>query len=350
MDNNTEFKNKLWTEVFKKLKIEQKFTPIYSPQCNGRIEGFHKFLKATIAKQLETHIKWDDLVWKATAAYNFFPTESSGLAPFFLMFGRETAVKHTLLESENPKYLAMDYGMINVGLMTKLYHVVVHNLNKARKARDGNKKGKTPKEPEKLKVGDNILVRDHTSKAFQPKYKDFCVVGLLGKNQVEIKEDDGHTTKVHHRDIKKIPMMEKVCKLYEEEQVGKTREGRKAVPTNKMPDLGWDIAETWLVQENQGNNDSHKTPPLQTLVTVIIMLITILEYMTTYAKEITKKTVQAVKSMITKASHNELLQNIKDSYKTAMLVVAIVTNMTDRTNLNKRAHTSNGNMQKHPGT
>ena len=77
-DNGTEFKNKLWTEVFEKLKIEQKFTPIYSPQFNGRIEGFHKFLKATIAKQLETHVEWDNLVWKATAAYNFFPTESSG--------------------------------------------------------------------------------------------------------------------------------------------------------------------------------------------------------------------------------------------------------------------------------
>ena len=74
-DNGTEFKNKLWTEVFEKLKIEQKFTPIYSPQCNGRIEGFHKFLKATITKQLETHVEWDDLVWKATAAYNFFPTD-----------------------------------------------------------------------------------------------------------------------------------------------------------------------------------------------------------------------------------------------------------------------------------
>ena len=71
-DNDTDFKNKLWTEVFDKLKTEQKFTPIYSPQCNGRIEGFHKFLKATIAKQLENHVKWDDLVWKATAAYNFF--------------------------------------------------------------------------------------------------------------------------------------------------------------------------------------------------------------------------------------------------------------------------------------
>ena len=43
---------------FEKLKIEQKFTPIYSPQCNGRIEGFHKLFKATIAKQLETRVKW----------------------------------------------------------------------------------------------------------------------------------------------------------------------------------------------------------------------------------------------------------------------------------------------------
>ena len=352
-DNSTEFKNKLWTEVFEKLKIKQKFTPIYSPQCNGRIEGFHKFLKATIAKQLETHIKWDDLVWKATAAYNFFPTESSGLAPFFLMFRCKAVVKHTLLESENPKYLGTDDGMINVGLMTKLYHVVAHNLNKARKARDGNKKGKTPKEPKKLKVGDNILIRDHTSKAFQPKYKDFCIVGLLGKNQVEIKDNHGHTTKVHCRDIKKIPMTEKVCKLYEEEQVGKTREGRKAVPTNKMPDLGWDIAETWLVQENQGNNDSHMTPPLQTLITVIIMLIAILEHITTYVKEIpklAKKTAQAVKSMITKASHNELLQNIKDSYKTTMLAIAIATNTKDHTNCNRQVHTTNRNMQNCPGT
>ena len=129
-------------------------------------------------------------------------------------------------KSENPKFLRTNDGMINVGLMTKLYNIVAHNLNEARKARDGKKKGITPKEPKKLKIGDNILVRDHTSKAFQPKYKDFCIVGLLGKNQVEIKDNHGHITKVHCRDIKKIPMTEKVCKLYEEEQTGKTREGR----------------------------------------------------------------------------------------------------------------------------
>ena len=249
-------------------------------------------------------------MWKATAAYNFFPTESSGLAPFFLMFGCEAAVKHTLLESENPKYLGTDDGMINVGLMNKLYHVVAHNLNEARKARDGNKKGKTPREPETLKVGDNILVRDHTSKAFQPKYKDFSIVGLLGKNQVEIKDNHGHTTKVHHRDIKKIPITEKGCQLYEEEQVGKTREGRKAVPTNKRPDLGWDIAETQLTQENSENRkESHMTPILQTIITVIIMIITSLEHITAYTMKIptaARRTVHTIRSTITKASRRIL--------------------------------------------
>ena len=129
------------------------------------------------------------------------------------MFGREAAVKHTLLASESPKYLGTEDSMINIELMSKLYLVVAHNLNETRKARDRNKKKKNTRSPEQLKIGDNVLVRDHTSKAFQPKYKDFCIIGLLGKNQVEIKDNHGHTTKVHCRDVKKIPMTEKICQL-----------------------------------------------------------------------------------------------------------------------------------------
>ena len=78
------------------------------------------------------------MVWKATAA----STESSGVALFFLMFGLEAAVEHILLESEKPKYLGTDDGMINIELMSKLYLVIAHNLNEARKARDGKKEEK----------------------------------------------------------------------------------------------------------------------------------------------------------------------------------------------------------------
>ena len=164
--------------------------------------------------------------------------------------------------------------------MTKLYHVIAHNLNEARKARDGNKKSTKPKEPIVLHVGDNVLVRDHTSKAFQPKYKDFCIVGLLGKNQVEIKDNHGHITKVHRKDVKKIPMTEKVCQLYKEEQLGKTREGRKAVPTNKMPELGWDIAETMEIKENRQKTNNIPLA-LQTIVTIIIIISVIVRLSTT---------------------------------------------------------------------
>ena len=251
--------------------------------------------------------------------------------------------------------------MINIELMTKLYHVVVHNLNEVRKARDGNKKGKTPKEPEKLKIGDNVLVRDHTSKAFQPKYKDFCIVGLLGKNQIEIKDNHGHTTKVHRRDVKKIPMTEKVCQLYEEEQIGKVREkGRKTVPSSKMPDLGWDIAETQLqedcnkgkAQESPENNNPHTTLPLQVMITIAIIITTLLENITAYIQEIpqtTRNAAQVIKTMTRNISCNRLFQKIKKSYKTAELAVSLATNMTDCTSHTIQPWTTNRNAPNTPG-
>ena len=251
--------------------------------------------------------------------------------------------------------------MINLELMTKLYMLVAHNLNEARKARDGNRKGRTAKEPEKLKIGDNVLVRDHTSKAFQPKYKDLCIVGLLGKNQIEIKDNHGHTTTVHRRDVKKIPMTEKVCQLYEEEQTGKDREGRKVVQSSKMPDLEWDIAETQLqkeckqveVQESSEINNPRTALPLQAMITKAIIITTILEHIIAYVQEIpetTRKATQAVKSTTAKISHNKLFQNIKKSYKTAVLVITIATNTTDCTSHMNQHQTANRNTRKIPGT
>ena len=330
---------------FGKLRTEQKFTPIYSPQCNGRIEGFHKFLKATIAKQLENHVEWDDLVWKATAAHNFFPSELPGIAPFFLMFGWEAAAKHTLLTSENPKYLGTDNSMINIELMSKLYLVVTHNLNEARKARDGNKKKKNSRDSEQLKVGDNVLVRDHTSKAVQPKYKDFCITGLLGKNQVEIKDHHGHMMKVHHRDVKKIPMTQKVCQLYKEEQVGKVRQGKKAIPDSKMPDLGWDATEELETQDTTSTpieNTEEMAIPVQvlpeTITAIAILILAFLETLKPQLQEllqIGKKTTQAVLLATRTAGHNRFLKRIT---KTCRKAVQVITHMTRTTSHNDQTN------------
>ena len=87
-------------------------------------------------------------------------------------------------------------------------------------------------------------------------------------------------------------MTEKVCKLYEEEQIKETREGRKVVPNSKMPNLAWDIAETQMTQEAQRENNSNITQLLQTLITLIILIVAILKQTTTQIRKITQKATE----------------------------------------------------------
>ena len=235
-DNGTEFKNKLWEEVYKLIRTEHRVTPVYSPQCNGRIEGFHKFLKATIGKQLQGSLEWDSLVWKATAVYNIFPTQSSKHAPFFLMFGREAAVNHMLLASESPKYLGFDEGILNIKLLQNLFHIVGYNLAKSRGERDPKTNNR---EPTYLKIGQNVLVKDHTAGVFKPKFKDYCIVKLLGTRRVIVKDNHGKLTTFHRRDVKAIVMDLKIAELFEEERNKKTRDEHHTMPQVKIPNLDW---------------------------------------------------------------------------------------------------------------
>ena len=145
-------------------------------------------------------------------------------------------------------------------------------------------------------------------------------------------------------------MTEKVCKLYEEEQIEKTREGRKAVPNSKMPNLAWDIAETQLTQEAQKENDSNITQLLQTLVTVIILIIAIVKQTITQIKKISKKAVQAIENMTKEISRNSTIKNIKDFHRTITSAITIMTNTIDRTNHRKQAQINNKTTGYSPGT
>ena len=264
-DNGTEFKNKLWTDVFRRMLTEHRTSPIYSPQCNGRIEGFHKFLKATIGKQLQKGLEWDDVIPKATSAYNFFLTQSSKEAPFFLMFDRQAAVKHMLLDSESPKYLGNEEGLLNIELMRKLYHVIAYNLAKSRATQDGNKYAKEhyhPR-PKVLEPGKNVLVRDHDSKVFKPKYLDYCVVKMAGKNQVIVKDNHGQETKVHRRDLKVIDSNTKVAEMYDELRKEGRRDAQHYMPVKQIQDLEWEKENTeeQNTKQNTRNEKEKGTSP-----------------------------------------------------------------------------------------
>ena len=151
-----------------------------------------------------------------------------------------------LLDSESPEYLGNKEGLLNIELMRKLYHIIAFNLAKLRATRDGNKYSKEHyhSRPKVLEPEKNMLVRDHDSKIFKPKYLDYGVVKMAGKNQVIGKDNHGHETKVHRRDLKMIDSDVKVAEMYEKLRKEGRRDAQHCIPVKQIPDLEWEKEKT----------------------------------------------------------------------------------------------------------
>ena len=91
----------------------------------------------------------------------------------------------------------------------------------------------------KLKEGDLVLVKDHTAKPFQPRFKgNFRVIAQKG-NQVEVRPlYGGETTKYHVTDIKKILLADQaIAQLPDYNKLGRLT--RLRLNPKDIPDLGW---------------------------------------------------------------------------------------------------------------
>ena len=128
-DNGTEFKDRLFEQVAKDLGIEHKvYSPPYHPASNGRIEGFHSFLKACLAKHISSSIKWDEMAQISCSVYNFLPNEHLRETPFFLMFGKDPRIPLNDLLRSRIRYLGMDQMILSLQAMRNIYKVVAKNL------------------------------------------------------------------------------------------------------------------------------------------------------------------------------------------------------------------------------
>ena len=131
-DNGTEFKNKQ-KEVVSKLGMKFSIhSPPYRPQSNGKIEGFHRFLKACIGKHINYGLEWDELTSMATACYNFFPNCNARESAFFVMFGRDPINKLNMLLHAARRYFHDDNGLPNLEALKNIYQVVAQQLLNSR--------------------------------------------------------------------------------------------------------------------------------------------------------------------------------------------------------------------------
>ena len=175
-DNGTEFKNDLFDKVAKELGvIHKRYTAPYHPASNGRIEGFHNFLKMCLSKHINETPEWYQVIPLACAAYNFMPSESLKEVPFFLKFGRDPVLPLNTLLIPTIWYMGDSEGLLSLETLRNLYKTVATNFKIARNKRDP----KTQDLPTLLKEGDTVMIKNHTAGPFDPKYiEDYRTVAI----------------------------------------------------------------------------------------------------------------------------------------------------------------------------
>ena len=237
-DNRTEFKNEVFKDMLQKLGTEKLIhSPSYRPQSNGRIEGFHRYLKACIAKHMRNGLEWDQIMAMATAAYNYFPNMSAKESAFFLMYGRDPVNKLSSILNAPRRYLCDETGLPDLEALKNMYQMVAQQLyNSRQRYIKNNKYNKVPDHG--ILVGDLVLVKDHTAKSFEPKYKeDYCVVQVYGTNALQVSDKRGKLHNVHITDVKRINMTEKVTTQLKQ-IYNKGRKAKNLIPQGLIPDLG----------------------------------------------------------------------------------------------------------------
>ena len=231
----------MFEEVVKKLGCEVRaYSPPYRPQSNGKIECFHKFLKACMGKHINTHLEWDEVIPMVMAAYNFSPHTPSKERPFFFMFGRDPSTGLQKLLGETTRYLGEGGGKLDLTALQNTYQLAAQNIQMAR----GSSKEDESSVPSVFQPGDLVTVRDHTAKAFDPKYKgEYRIIKMLGKTQVLLRDSKGGEVKHHITYLKKTnPVKETVEKIPDFKKFG--RMAKLRLNPELVPNLKWEYEVT----------------------------------------------------------------------------------------------------------
>ena len=242
-DNGSEFKNKEMQEVCDTLGLKHIFFPVYTSQSNGRLEGWHRFFKACIAKHIRGGgVEWDELVPLAVSAYNFFPYQSSKESPFVLIFGRDPITPVAKLLEPKLRYFGEQGAGLKMDTLRRLYMIVVQNIRKARE-----KLPKKEEKPHQFKVNDMVLVKDPDAAVFEPRYQpNFRVTAIFGNNRIEVQDEQGHKSVRRSAHVKYIAPSEKAIQQLPSEQVVKNygRSTKLLLAPKDIPNLHFNVADT----------------------------------------------------------------------------------------------------------
>ena len=254
-DNGTEFRSKEMKQICSELEIKQVFSLVYTPQANGRLEGWHRFLKSCIAKHIRgTDVEWDDLIPLAVSSYNFFPCQSSKESPFVLMFGRDPITPIAKLLEPKLRFYGEKGVSLRMDTLRKLYTVAAENIRRARE-----KHPRQDTAAPRFQVNDLVMVKDPDSAVFEPRYlPNYRIIAIHGKNRIEVRDEKGHKSVRRSGHVKPCHPAAKVChqlpprEVYE--QYGRT--SKLLIHPKDVPHIPLEVFKEEQEVEKTKNNDT----------------------------------------------------------------------------------------------
>lgn len=102
-DRGTHFNNRLLNGLLHKFKVEHLLSTPYHPQTNGLVERFNRTLIGALSRTANDRLNdWDQYIAPVLFAYRTSRHATTGMTPFFLVYGRSAKLPtdSTRLEEE----------------------------------------------------------------------------------------------------------------------------------------------------------------------------------------------------------------------------------------------------------
>jgi len=100
-DRGTHFNNQMIDKLLSKFDVNHLLSTPYHPQTNGLVERFNRTLCESLAKISEKSNDWDLFIAPTLFAYRTTKHSTTGIEPFFLVYGRSARLPIEETEDEN---------------------------------------------------------------------------------------------------------------------------------------------------------------------------------------------------------------------------------------------------------
>ena len=210
-DQGRNFESQIIQELCGLYGISKSRTTPYRPQANGQAERFNRTfhdLLRTLPEEKKRH--WPKHLPLLVFAYNATPHASTGISPFYLMFGRKPFLPIDSVLGTNQDLPEKEWVVHHKAMLESAYRAASNQLEREAKSRKEIFDKKIVEDP--VKIGQKVLLRKRGilgRDKIQDKWHStpFTVIRSTD-SVVTVRGRDGKSKTINRNEVKSVPHLQ----------------------------------------------------------------------------------------------------------------------------------------------